>query len=341
MAIIVYLMTWIPFWNSLDAVRRIHSDLELSSIIFFALLALFDGLAHWAKDRSKERRFAEIGVWCFVIAVICEGVAYPYGQRNDTLSERVIVSLDAKATHASEKAAKALADSAEAINKAGQAAGKSDIAQSKADGALKEADAYAREIASAKEGSAVAVQKAADAVSRLAEAEQRLADATQREATAEAALSAIKTPRTLRNIPGFIAALKPFAGTEYTFASVFSDKESIDLLIEIDKILTEAGWKRVKPPAGFPAINVYGKDVDFSVVSSLEDGTRVTVESQSSVESIQATPPALRPLNINAGLALNVALSEGITPPQKGANTPAHLEKGDSKVIVIMIGKKQ
>jgi hypothetical protein len=203
-------------------------------------------------------------------------------------------------------------------------------------GARKQADSFEADIKSAKNG-------AADAVSRLADAEQRLADSTQRELAAEAKLSAIKTPRSLQNIPGFIAAVKPFAGTEYTFSSVFQDKESIDLLIEIDKNLSEAGWKRVKPPMGSPspAINVYGKDVDFAVPASLEDGTRVTVESQTSPESLQATPPALRPSNINAGLALNIALSVGITPPQQSANNPVHVDKGDSKVVVIMVGKKQ
>jgi hypothetical protein len=46
---------WIPFWNSLDLVRRVHSDMELSSIVFFALLALFDVLAHRTEDKKKEK----------------------------------------------------------------------------------------------------------------------------------------------------------------------------------------------------------------------------------------------------------------------------------------------
>ena len=31
----------LPDWNSLDVVRGVHSDLELTSIIFFGVLAFF------------------------------------------------------------------------------------------------------------------------------------------------------------------------------------------------------------------------------------------------------------------------------------------------------------
>ena len=89
----MHLTTWLPFWQSLDSVRRVHNDLELTSVGSFALLALFDALSHWANEEAKKNIFGEIGVWCFIVAVLCEGIAYPYGRRNDTLSERIIVSL--------------------------------------------------------------------------------------------------------------------------------------------------------------------------------------------------------------------------------------------------------
>ena len=46
----------LPFWNSLDSVRRVHSDLEFAAIICFALLAFFDVLAHLSEDEERGQR---------------------------------------------------------------------------------------------------------------------------------------------------------------------------------------------------------------------------------------------------------------------------------------------
>ncbi|WP_128914915.1 hypothetical protein [Granulicella sibirica] len=132
MIIIAYFASWMPFWNSLDDVRRIHSGLSLASVIFFVLLAFFDALSHWSKDKNKERKWAEIGIACFVIAVLCELAAYPYGERNDTLSERKIVSLNELTKDAETKATKAVTDSGTALAQAGQATSLSTDAIAKA-----------------------------------------------------------------------------------------------------------------------------------------------------------------------------------------------------------------
>lgn len=132
MATTIYLAIWIPFWNSLDSVRRIHNDLELVAILFFALLALFDAFAHWSEEKNREKIFGEIGVWCFFIAVLCEAVAYPYGHRNDTLSEQVIVSLYEKAEGASAAAGTALQNAIAANGKAIEAQGNAQEASKQA-----------------------------------------------------------------------------------------------------------------------------------------------------------------------------------------------------------------
>jgi hypothetical protein len=117
------LLAMLPDWNSLDSVRRAHSDLEAAGLLFFALLVVADALAHTSRDEGKKHLLGTVGIWSFAVAVLCEIAGYPYGQRNDVLSARVIVSLDAKAQDASEAAgrAKGKADEAEtriaALNK--------------------------------------------------------------------------------------------------------------------------------------------------------------------------------------------------------------------------------
>jgi hypothetical protein len=58
-----------PDWNSLDSVRRAHSDLEAAAHVFFALLVFFDILAHLSTNDKKKTLLEKIGLCCFAIAV--------------------------------------------------------------------------------------------------------------------------------------------------------------------------------------------------------------------------------------------------------------------------------
>jgi hypothetical protein len=76
-------------WNSLDSVRDAHSALEGWALVFFALLVVFDVLAHLADEHpTREKKLERIGLWCFGVAIVAEIVAYPYGKRNDILAEQ-------------------------------------------------------------------------------------------------------------------------------------------------------------------------------------------------------------------------------------------------------------
>jgi hypothetical protein len=125
----MHFATLIPDWNSLDSVRHAHSDLEAAALVFFALLVLFDILAHLSTDDKKKTLLEKIGLCCFAIAVLAEVVAYPYGQRNDTLSGQIIGSLDTKTREALIKSGTALAQSKEAETKSGDAIDKAGKAQ--------------------------------------------------------------------------------------------------------------------------------------------------------------------------------------------------------------------
>jgi hypothetical protein len=86
----------LPDWNSLDSVRRAHSDLEAAGLVFFALLVVMEALAHNSKNEHRKHLFDSIGIWFFAIAIFCEIGGFWFGQRNDDLSQQVIGSLDQK-----------------------------------------------------------------------------------------------------------------------------------------------------------------------------------------------------------------------------------------------------
>lgn len=145
-ATMMHFAIWLPDWNSLDSVRRAHSELEGAALIFFALLVVCEALAHLSDDKKTERRFDKMGIAFFAIAVLAEIVAYPYGQRNDTLSEKIIVSLDAKAHEAASNASTALTKSETALGHSNEAETKSGEAADKAGKAQGKANAVGRQV---------------------------------------------------------------------------------------------------------------------------------------------------------------------------------------------------
>jgi len=254
------LTNFMPFWNSLDSVRRIHSDLELAALISFALLVFFDVLAHIASDEKRQRIFGEIGLWFFGFAVLFEFIAYPYGQRNDTLSEQIIGSLDIKSKQAERNASKALRASGKALIQANDALATTDAAKSAMDTAKSEA-AKARANSSESLTLATGARKEADsfesdiiaAKAQAAAAESHLADALDR------ANAAQKESIRLREILAgwqlddkskekFANDVRGFPGTSYGLA--VNPVESA-FMEQLDGILTSTsvGWIRQPPPS--------------------------------------------------------------------------------------------
>lgn len=231
----------IPDWNSLDSVRRVHSDFEEAALFFFALLVLFDVLAHLSKTDLRKSALEKIGLCFFAVAVFSEIVAYPYGQRNDSLSAQEIGSLDAKATDAAGKSASAVTDSREAEAKSGEAiveAGRADTASSSAlalaRGARTEADSFERDIFTAKQQAANAESNLADALERAATAEKE-AD-TVNEKLADRALSDDQQ----RRIAGKMVS---FAFQEYKVVAYWDSQESLGIANRIHQALQMARWK--------------------------------------------------------------------------------------------------
>lgn len=259
--------------------------------------------------------------------------------RTNTISGALIGSLNEEAGEADTKAKTALINSGTALTQSGVAedsskqaldeSGKATAFASNsfvlAQGARREADTFERDIASAK-------TQATKAESHLAEALRRVAEATTE-------LNRLKSPRSLTNISELVSALGAFKDTEYTFSSVFQDEESLNLLKAIDGVLQSAGWKRTKPPGGFPAINVFGRDTDFSVPVSLSTDIKISVDSPESLAVLQALPIDKLPPPLGAAVTLDHLLFPNLSPQEDGVHQIEVLP-GAASAIRIAIGKK-
>lgn len=172
-----------------------------------------------------------------------------------------------------------------------------------------------------------------------AKAQAQVAVATAEAAKATLELERIKAPRTLSNIASLTESLKAYKGTEYTFSSVFGDEESVLLLRQIDAALWSSGWVRVKPPHAYPAINVYGQEQDFAVASGMTFGVKISVNSDIPLAKLQAMPVDNLPAPTGAAVALAVALTGNLNPPQE-AGIKANVEPGSSPTVRIDVGRK-
>jgi hypothetical protein len=220
----------------------------------------------------------------------------------------------------------------------------SEIARMKKDSASFELD-----IANAKKGAADALERAAKAEENLGNAKKDAALALQRAADAnriaeEERLKRVQIeermkPRSLKPSPQAVSALNAYKGTEYTFSSVFADEESITLLKQLDSILLSAGWTRVKPPHAYPAINVYGQEQDFAVPSALTSGIKISVDSEKSLATLQATLVGNLPAPAGAAVALALELTTSLIPPQDDG-VKANVQAGKSMTVRIEIGRK-
>lgn len=78
----------LPDWDSIVAVRSAHNVFAATALVFFALLVIFDVLAHiFDEPKERAKRLGTIALGFFALAVLAEIVAYPYSRQNDLLSD--------------------------------------------------------------------------------------------------------------------------------------------------------------------------------------------------------------------------------------------------------------
>jgi hypothetical protein len=249
-------------WNTLESVRRIHSFLEGWALVFFGLLVLFDVLAHLSQDENPTRakRFERIGLWFFGVAIFAEILAYPYSQRNDTLSSQQDAEQRAKIAEL-DNSTQRLKTDAENAHK--QAEGfKAQIADSAA--RAKSAEA---QVASAKAASDAASAKAETFRLDIAKANESAKQAEARAAEANLELARFKAPRTLS--PSQQASisdrLRKFGARRVDVIIIGDAPEITDITRLIAAAIQQAGW----------TVNFVGKAISGPNISGVLIGTHI------------------------------------------------------------------
>lgn len=312
---------------------------ELAEYVSCGLVAIactgefIANFTNWFTSGAEEnkKRLEKLSTLVLIAALAFELVCLV---KTNQISGRLIGSLDEKAEEASKKSERAITDADSAIDKALTAKTESETSKVEASkasllahDARQEADSFEKDIVSAK-------KQAAEAESHLAEALRQAADAT-------AALNRLKAPRSIKSTPELIASLAQFKDLEYTFSAVGADEESIRLLQNVDDVMQQAGWKRAKPPGGFPAINIPIKDETIAVTSALTNGIRVSMDWPEGLSPLQSLTFDKMPALVKAAITLNLILSSNLSPREDIEHQrTVDIVKGDSKVIRISIGKK-
>jgi hypothetical protein len=189
--------------------------------------------------RKFKRIVKKIGFWgwlLIVLGVAGEGIFETLQNRAEgelqTFNQILLTDAQRRAGSAKDSAEVASSAASNAIDESAKATASASNALNIASGARREADSFENDIRSAK-------TQAAEAESHLAEALKQAANATEE-------LNRLKSPRVLTNAPQLSSELKQFAGTEYTFSSLFGDGESVDLLKQIDTALQTCGVEACK-----------------------------------------------------------------------------------------------
>jgi hypothetical protein len=285
------------------------------------------------KKTPKWIKFVALVGWLFVVLGVA-GEAYFDAKVSDgdtqiqAFNTSLLIEAQRESADAESRAANAILFAGEASNSAKKATDSARQSESLARGARLEADTFERRLASAE-------HKADEAESHLAEAVRRAREAT-------AALDRIRLPRLLTHIPELAATLTPFKGMEYTFAGVFADDESMQLLKQIDGLLQLAEWKRQKKTAatlGIPAFTISGVNDVVNMDSRI--GILIVVDSSETVEALQALSIDKLPSLVRTALLLNDGIFSNLSPAEdtKDKNAVA-IESGTSKVIRIVVGRK-
>ncbi|PYY10967.1 MAG: hypothetical protein DMG61_20370 [Acidobacteria bacterium] len=238
----MHFATMIPNWNSLESVRHAHSDLEAAALVFFALLVFFDVLAHFSEDKNRERLLEKVGLCFFAIAVFAEIAAYPYGQRNDTLSEQIIGSLDTKAKDAFTNASNASTKAGDAANTADRANRAADHAETASGNAVGKSSTALREVS--------------DLNRELVNEQSQLEAVEKKRTELETSLISMEICSAPRVLPNWSLGnketsadpLKPFAGQQAILGYV-NEAEAKRAASNIFGTLKNAGWNvSVLPP---------------------------------------------------------------------------------------------
>jgi hypothetical protein len=291
-----------------------------------------------------ERLTRAVGFWNSAIIVLMVGVAL-VATGLVIAQQKAFRTADALATATSQlsKLKEGAADQkiADALKQAGdsnKAAGEANERAGKAQASLALAEQQSAEANAKAEGFRRDIAKSNEVA---AQAQAQVAGAMAEAARANLELAKLKAPRTITDSVALTGTLKAFSGTEYTIIGCFQDQESIDLLVQLDKVLTDAGWTRgeLPPQNSFGDIHL-NISKELSVPITSRSGIYVGAQSAETLDALRATPQPLLPEYIRAAMALRGGLASGVNPSQEDLMSPLPVDPGNSASVFIIVGKK-
>jgi hypothetical protein len=262
---------------------------EYGSELLVCLGCVGEYVAEYTEWRTKDFR-SSLGKRSLVVLILGLGGGLFSLVRTNALAGVAIASLG-------EQSKSALTQAQQSATAAKDVSGQLETLSIKAKTALDNSTTALGKSEKANSAAKQASESSSDAL-RIARVAREEAESFEAEIAAEREdLHRLKSWRTLTLVSDIVSELSIFKDTEYTFESVNSDDEPIQLLRSIDSILQSAGWKRLpSPQSSSPTVlKVPLRDETISVEPNVETGLRVIVNAPESVFSSAALTFRLSP----------------------------------------------
>lgn len=105
---LMYAAVALPYWNSLDSIKRITHGVEIGTLLCWVLLVIFEVIAHFWE--ARKRIFSILALFAFALAVMGEITNFRYTARKDQLTDKAEVQLAQIASDATRDVYKANAE---------------------------------------------------------------------------------------------------------------------------------------------------------------------------------------------------------------------------------------
>jgi hypothetical protein len=310
----------------------VHTFFEGFALLFFAALVFFETLSHLSEDNKKRaRRLDVIGLICFAMAVLAEIVAYPYGQRNDTLSGELVGSLGKVAQRASDASAAAIMQAGQAETASGNAVAKSAQANDAAFKALREANSFEQAIASAKQQASEAKALVVPATAQLIQARIDLARVSPRSLSTDQLLNALAVMRGFSGHPQVTVSSYGMDGEGTSFAAqLISLLSAAQIPVEDDRAMSIVS-------GGFEnGVHIRGPASENAFMSALKDALSPALENQVFINGPSVRVSALSGGSTMSGGAV-LGGGGGVIPENIPAVGPVSIMVGIKPYLVLTI----
>src|SRR5881394_4114990 len=95
----------LPGWNDLETAKSFHSFFNITALVMFGFLVLFEILEHTTKETERKSKFSKLTILSLAIAIVAEVIAFPYSNRVEYLFGQEIQQMKANNAEVSAKLA--------------------------------------------------------------------------------------------------------------------------------------------------------------------------------------------------------------------------------------------